>query len=146
MYNVYQVKFNDTLDTIANAFGISKEELLSINNMKGNIGYGDFIVVPTNKSNFVNYTIKKGDTIYGIASMYNVPVDNILSINGLNKDDYIYPGENIMIPRIGVGTYLVQEGDTIKDVIKYSNMDDIMMMNDKIYLLPNQLITYTKSN
>ena len=80
MYNVYQVKIGDTLDGIANLFGITKEELLSINNIKENIGYGDFIVVPTTVSNFMNYTIKKGDTIYGIAAKYNIPVDNILSI------------------------------------------------------------------
>ncbi len=143
MYNVYQVKFNDTLDSIANNFGITKEELLSINNM-GDIKYGDLIVVPSNVSNFTNYTVEKGDTLYSIATRFNVSVDSLLSLNGLNKDDYIYPGENIIIPKNGVGVYVVKEGDTLSDIISKSSLNDIVGMNNKIYLLPNQLIVYTK--
>lgn len=143
MYNVYQVKFNDTLDSIANNFGITKEELISINNM-GDIKYGDLIVVPSNVSNFTNYTVEKGDTLYSIATRFNVSVDSLLSLNGLNKDDYIYPGENIIIPKNGVGIYIVKEGDTLSDIISRSSLNDIVGMNNKIYLLPNQLIVYTK--
>lgn len=143
MYNVYQVKFNDTLDSIANNFGITKEELISINNM-GDIKYGDLIVVPSNVSNFTNYTVEKGDTLYSIATRFNVSVDSLLNLNGLNKDDYIYPGENIIIPKNGVGVYVVKEGDTLSDIISRSSLNDIVGMNNKIYLLPNQLIVYTK--
>ena len=143
MYNVYQVKFNDTLDSIANNFGITKEELLSINNM-GDIKSGDLIVVPSNVSNFTNYTVEKGDTLYSIATRFNVSVDSLLILNGLNKDDYIYPGENIIIPKNGVGVYVVKEGDTLSDIISRSSLNDIVGMNNKIYLLPNQLIVYTK--
>lgn len=144
MYNVYQVKFNDTLDSIANNFGITKDELISINNMGNNIKYGDLIVVPSNISNFTNYTVEKGDTLYSIATRFNVSVDSLLSLNGLNKDDYIYPGENIIIPKSGVGTYVVKEGDTLSSLTNKSNLNDIVSMNSRIYLLPNQLIVYTK--
>lgn len=143
MYNVYQVKFNDTLDSIANNFGITKEELISINNM-GDIKYGDLIVVPSNVSNFTNYTVEKGDTLYSIATRFNVSVDSLLNLNGLNKDDYIYPGENIIIPKNGVGIYIVKEGDTLSNITSRSSLNDIVGMNNKIYLLPNQLIVYTK--
>ena len=143
MYNVYQVKFNDTLDSIANNFGITKEELISINNI-GTIKYGDLIVVPSNVSNFTNYTVEKGDTLYSIATRFNVSVDSLLNLNGLNKDDYIYPGENIVVPKSGIGIYIVKEGDTLADVVTKSSSNDITGMNTKIYLLPNQLIVYTK--
>ena len=143
MYNVYQVKFGDTLDSIANNFGITKEELISINNI-GNIKYGDFIVVPSNVSNFINYTVEKGDTLYSIATRFNTSVDSLLSLNGLNKDDYIYPGENIIVPKSEIGVYLVKEGDTLSNIISKSSLNDITGMNSKIYLLPNQLIVYTK--
>ena len=146
MYSVYQVNFGDTLDSIANNFGISREELIGLNNLNGTITYGDFIVVPTNGSNFMQYVIEKGDTIYSIADRFNVSVDSILNINGLNKNDYIYPGDVIMIPKSGVGTYIVKEGDTILDITKLGELNDIINMNEKIYLLPNQLIMYTKSN
>ena len=45
MYNVYQVMFGDTLESIANKYGITIDELISING-NSDIKYGDFIVVP----------------------------------------------------------------------------------------------------
>lgn len=146
MYSVYQVNFNDTLDSIANNFGITREELIAINNINGSISYGDYIVVPANGTNFMEYKVQKGDSVYSIAERFNVSVDSILNINGLNRDDYIYPGDIMMIPKNGVGTYIVKEGDTILDIIKLSDINDVINMNERIYLLPNQLIMYTKSN
>ena len=143
MYNVYQVKYNDTLDSIAKNFGITKDELISINNI-GDISYGSFIVVPSNVSKFLNYTVEKGDTLYSIATRFNTTVDSLVSLNGLNKDDYIYPGEAIIVPRNGIGTYVTKEGDTLTNIISRSSLEDIINMNSKIYLLPNQLIVYTK--
>ena len=58
--------------------------------------------------------------------------------------EYIYPGEVIIIPKSSINTYVVKEGDTILDILKLSTMDELMDKNDKIYLLPNQLIVYGK--
>ena len=143
MYKVYQVKINDTLKSIADTFGLSVEELISINGAGEDIKYGDFIVVPNNNANFMNYTIQKGDTLYSIASKFGISLDSILSLNGLTKDEYIYPGEVILIPKEGIGTYVVKEGDTLDVIIRKSNLEDIIS-NNKLYLLPNQLIVYSK--
>ena len=143
MYNVYQVMFGDTLESIANKYGITIEELISING-NGDIGYGDFIVVPSKVSDFMNYTIQKGDTLYSISRKYNVPVDSIISLNGLNQDDYLYPNEVIIIPKSSINTYVVKEGDTLTDILKFTTMEELLNRNDKIYLLPNQLIVYGK--
>ena len=124
-------------------YGITIDELVSING-NSNIGYGDFIVVPSKISDFMNYTVLEGDTLYTIASKYNVSVDSIVALNGLNKYEYIYPGEVIIIPKSSINTYVVKEGDTILDILKLSTMDELMDKNDKIYLLPNQLIVYGK--
>ena len=51
MYGVYQVRYEDTIGSIANAFGITEDELMMLNNISS-INYGDFIVVPNNQSNF----------------------------------------------------------------------------------------------
>ena len=122
MYNVYQVMFGDTLESIANKYGITIDELVSING-NSNIGYGDFIVVPSKISDFMNYTVLEGDTLYTIASKYNVSVDSIVALNGLNKDEYIYPGEVIIIPKSSINTYVVKEGDTILDILKTKDPD-----------------------
>ena len=144
MYDVYQVKFSDTLETIANNFGISSNELMSINNINGNLKYGDYIVVPSNNTNLVNYIVEKGDTLYSIAQKHNIPVDVIVNINGMINDDYIYPGEILMIPKPKINTYIVKEGDTLSDIVAKSDLNDIITQNTRIYLLPNQLIVYTK--
>lgn len=149
MYDVYQVKFNETMDSIANKLGITKEELISLNTIGDNVKYGDLIVIPSMKSEYMNYTIKKGDSIYSIALRFNVPVDSILSLNGIKKNEYIYPGDTLMIPKNGTNgtnTYMVKEGDTLDDIASISNLDDILNQNSKIYLMPNQVIIYTKSN
>jgi LysM repeat protein len=133
--------FGDTLESIANKYGITIDELIKINS-NSDIKYGDFIVVPRNVSAFITYTIIEGDTLYSIASKYNVSVDSILALNGLNKDEYLYPGEVIIIPKSSINTYVVKEGDTILDVLRLASMDELMSKNSKIYLLPNQLIVY----
>ena len=145
MYNVYQVMFGDTLESIANKYGITIDELISING-NSDIKYGDFIVVPSKVSEFMNYEVVEGDTIYSVALKYNVPVNSILVLNGLNPDEYIYPGEVIVIPKSSINTYVVKEGDTLVDILKIVPMEELMTKNDKIYLLPNQLIVYGKSN
>lgn len=146
MYKVYQVMSGDTVESIASKFNVSVDELLSLNGVsKNDIVPGTLLVVPTTNNNFTNYVIEKGDTLYTISSKYNVPVDMIVLLNGLNKNDYIYPGETIILPKEGIGVYFTNEGDSLKDIVRYSNLNDIVTLNDKIYLRPNQVILYTKS-
>ena len=147
MYKVYQVISGDTIDSIAKKYNISIDELLSLNGLSSNnVVPGTFLVVPSTNTNFINYVIEKGDTLYTISSKYNVPVDIITLLNGLNKTDYIYAGETIILPKESIGVYFTNDGDSLKDIVKYSNLDDIVTLNDKIYLRPNQVILYTKSN
>ncbi len=143
MYNVYQVKLSDTLESIANNFGITKEELISINDFKDNIKYGDMIVVPKGRSNFTNYIIQKGDTMYSIAKKYNVDVNSLMNMNGLNPNEYIYPGETLLIP-MNIKTYTIQEGDTLNDLLNKMSIDELLKQNSNIYLLPSQVIVYGK--
>ena len=46
-----------------------------------------------------SYEIKKGDTLYQISKEYNVNTKLLAQLNGLNLDDYIYPGQTILIPK-----------------------------------------------
>ncbi len=143
MYNVYQVRYDDTMDSIASAFGITKDELAMLNNIN-NLTYGDFIVVPNSSNDFFKYEIKKGDNLYGIASKYGTTIENLISLNGLNKNDYIYPGEVLLIPKSKIGRYEVKEGDTLNKILALTSIEDILDNNSNIYLLPNQVILYTK--
>ena len=47
---------------------------------------------------FTVYYVKSGDTLWNIAKKYRVTVDSLKEVNEL-KDDFIYPGEQLIIPK-----------------------------------------------
>lgn len=141
MYQVYKVLSNDTFSSIADRFSIDVSELERIN---GNSSFdvGDMIVVPNN-SMYVNYVVKKGDSLYSIAKNFDQDVNILYNINGIKEGDYIYPGEELLIPRRDIFTYVTIDGDTIKSVSLKSgiSIDKLIGENDFI-LEPGQLIIY----
>lgn len=145
MYEVYQIAFGDTLEKIANKFGITLDELKKLNNgISGFLRPGMLIVVPSSNNNFSKYIIEKGDNLYSIAKKFNVSVDTLYAINGLSKDEYIYPGEIILIPKENISVYMTKDGDTITDLNTLGQLNEILTLNSKIYLLPNQAVLYKK--
>ena len=66
-------------------------------------------------------------------------------INGLNENDYIYPGQEILVPNEGVSIY-VTENDTLRDVASKLGLseEEIVKQNETLYLLPEQIIIYKK--
>lgn len=149
MYTIYQVMPGDNLQVISDKFNTSIENLRKINSLPFNydLTVGEQIIVPSiSKEPFIYYTIRKGDNMYEIARKYNVDLNTLLRINGLNKDDYIYPGEELMIPQGNIQTYIVENGETLYDVSNKlnTNVDKIIEDNDSIYLLPGQLLIIKK--
>lgn len=144
MYKIYQVGPNETVDSIANFFGINVEDLKQINGIGDNMQLvaGTFLIIPDKKQNgFINYEIQKGDTMYGISKKYNVNLKNLFELNGLEESDYIYPGETLKIPVSNETTYTTKRGDTLESIAKELNttVDQIIKQNI-IYLLENQMI------
>ena len=92
------------------------------------------------------YTIKSGDSLYQIARKYNINPDLLASLNGLNMNDYIYPGQMIMIPKSGYSYYLTKEGDTIDTVANTFGVpiDKFLSDNKILYLLDGQLLVKKK--
>jgi len=155
VYQVYKVEASDTLDSIARKFGITVQELRNINGI-GEIYAGGYILVPSqnsssqnisnqsNSSMYETYLVKSGDNIYAISKEYGIPFETLLRINGLNKDDYIYPGQQLLIPASSSGAYVTLESDTINSLYnKYkNNWESFLSQNQTIYVVPDQLITY----
>ena len=95
-------------------------------------------------SYFTYYTIEKGDNLYEIARKYNINPKLLAAINGIKDNEYIYPNQELMIPKSGYSYYITGEGDTlegVKDAFK-TNMDGILEYNKTIYLLPEQILVY----
>ena len=147
MYTIYNVRYGDTLDQIAINFGVTVDELKKINGIDYNqVMMGDQIIVPNNQKDYLkSYIVITGDTLYDIARRNNVDVNTLLLLNGMNQNDFLYPGQEIVIPVSDNKIYITKENDTISKVLTDTNMtlEDLMNKNPNIYLLPEQMIILT---
>ena len=146
MYRVYQVQVNDTLETIAKMLNTSIDNLKKINGIKNDVSLmpGSFLIIPVTDDRFTIYSVKKGDTIYSIAQANGLNEDLLLMVNGLNKEDYIYPNQELIIPSKNYKYYVTKEGDTLATIANDLKIDynTILKNNDEIKLLEDQLIIY----
>ena len=145
MFDKYRVKSNENIDMIAKKFDTTSEILKSINNIyfDSDVREGTELIVPKNKEKYFNtYTIESGDSLYKIAQKYNINPTLLANLNGLNMDDYIYPNQEIMIPKSGYSYYITAEGDTINTVADMFNIskENLLNQNDTIYLLKDQIL------
>lgn len=145
MYDKYLIQQGDNLTSIAKKFNTEENVILEINNIPfpDLIRAGKEIIVPTNKNQYFEYyTIKKGDTLYGIARENNINPDLLALLNGLNSADYIYPNQEILIPKANYSYYVTKEGDTLDIVANRFNQsrESLINNNQTIYLLEGQLL------
>lgn len=95
--DIYVVKNGDTIDTIANRFGVSVNQLIRDNELTNpyNLIPGEVIVI-ANPSQI--YTVQEGDTKEAIAASFNISVNELLRNNPIISNmGYVYPGEVLYI-------------------------------------------------
>ena len=145
MFDKYKIRPDDDLKKIALRFNTNPEMIMDINNLyfEDEFRAGMEIIVPKGKEKYFNiYTIEKGDSLYKIAEKYNINPTLLGSLDGLNMEDYIYPNQEILIPKSGYSYYITAEGDTLDTVAKTFNIKkaDLLNQNDTIYLLKDQIL------
>ena len=93
---------------------------------------------------FTYYTIEKGDNLYEISRKYNINPKLLAAMNGIEDNEYIYPGQELMIPKSGYSYYITGDGDTLKGVADAfrTDVDKLINFNKTIYLLPDQILVY----
>jgi len=144
MYDAYQVKPSDTLENIAQNLGVTVDILREINGLSSeyHLTPGEVIVIPvTNKNPFRTYIVKSGDSLYAIANRFGIPLDTLLQVNGLDKDEYIYPNQELLVPRGNINLFVTKEGSTLDDVVKALNTtkEAFVNQNPVVYLQADQL-------
>lgn len=149
MYEVYQIKDGDTIDSIAKNYGTTAGVLKQINGNYSDsyIKSGNQIVVPIEKVQpYQYYTVKKGDNMYEIAKSNDVDYTLLLQINGLDEGDYIYPNQTILIPKKGIKIYMTKKNDTLDLVANKMgvSLDELVKNNKNIYLRDEQILTFMK--
>ena len=150
MFEKYTIQNGESLTSIAKKFDTNVNMLLDINNIsyEDMLRAGSEIIVPKSKEKYFEYyTIEKGDNLYRIALKYNINPELLSNLNGLMMDDYIYPGQELLIPKSGYSYYITTEGDTLDIVANRFKVskNKIMTENEKIYLMPDQLLVYKNS-
>lgn len=145
MYDVYQIKVGDNINSIANMYNTTSEVIRMLN-PNSSFGVGTTIVVPKINKYFEMYNIQKGDSLYEIARRYNTDYNLLALLNGLNVNDYIYPNTTILVPKKDVKYYITKENDTIMNVNKLLGSDVVRLLdeNKNIYLKEGQLIVYSE--
>lgn len=94
---IHVVQTGDTIQTIADYYGISVTSLIQDNGLDdpNNLVIGQSIVIAFPE---ITYTVKEGDTLIDIANSFNVTVIQLLINNPyLSERDYIVPGDIIVI-------------------------------------------------
>lgn len=148
MYEIYTIQPGDTIDTIAQKLNIGPELIYQLNDLPEgmNLSIGENIVVPKNNNVFSYYTIKKGDNLYQIAKDYDINYNVLAKINGLKPNDYIYPGQIIIVPNRNIIMYVTDEEDTIESISQELAIDipTLLTDNPNIQLKADQIIIKRK--
>lgn len=144
----YIVKEGDTLLSIAEAFQVRVIDLITQNKLEDIyiLQPGTEIIIPVDMPlGFTSYIVKKGDNLYEISRrLGNITATQLAEVNGLEINEYIYPGQKLIVPKPGVRVYITKDGDTIRTVAEEIGTNDknLIVYNPNIYLLPEQLIAY----
>lgn len=127
----HRVRQGETLLAIAGQYEVTVEEIQAANNMDDVlIRAGDELIIPvqgaaaepveeapvdqgeTVESRF-EYTVQPGDTIVSIAARFGSTVEEILIANNLVNNDFIRPGDVLLIPVSEVPTEVLDSTSTV---------------------------------
>lgn len=101
---IHVVKDGETVQSIADSYGITAERLILENEIDrpNRLATGETLVVQIPD---ITHIVEQGDTLGSIADKYGVPVSQLLRNNTYISDrEYIYPGETIVISFQGIKT------------------------------------------
>lgn len=170
----YTVQSGDTLSSIATRYGVTVENLASINGLSNpNLIYpGEVLkIYPENNRNIVNrdkmefsstYIVRLGDTLSFIARRFDTTVNDLVELNDIANPNLIYPGEILKIPTVGnedsksssarqyTKTYIVQRGDTLTSIsrkfdISVDRLAEINNIQDINLIYPGQVLKIESS-
>ena len=131
--NTYTVKAGDSLWKIANMYGLTVDELKSLNNLTSdNLTVGQILKVTNdsgNNSKDNTYTVKAGDSLWNIANKYGITVNELKNLNGLSSNTLMI-GQVLKVPS-GGNTYTVKSGDSLWSIAnRYgTTVDELKQLN-----------------
>ncbi|MCX8164518.1 MAG: LysM peptidoglycan-binding domain-containing protein [Aquificaceae bacterium] len=155
-YALYEVKRGDTLEKIAESFGVDVKTLKDFNDLKGDkLVEGQRIKIPAknaskNKEPYDFYTLKTGGRLKDVSKVTGVPLRELERLNPDLKDKFIKAGTKVKVPagnsidRGGAETakaggedyelYVVKRGGKLEHVAKATGtpLKELERLNPKL--------------
>ncbi len=98
-YEEYVIQANDTLNSIAEKFGLSLQTVVSVNQIKSaaSLWIGSTLMIPDRDGSL--YIVKEGDTLLSITQQFGLAMSakTLGEVNGL-MDDELAAGQKLFIP------------------------------------------------
>jgi len=144
---VYQVAPGDTVEQLADRFGVDTWTIVNNNELRSadTISVGaQLTILPVSG---LLYTVQPGDTLAGIAARYQVDLGPIIDFNYLSDADYIAVGMELILPGASPippaapatvpnapqapTVYVVAPGDTVYSIAKRFSIEpsDLVVAN-----------------
>lgn len=98
-YTAYCIKSGDMISRIAEAYNVTQDTILSVNNIHASrsIQPGQYLKIPSMPG--ILYSVKKdGETLNSIAEKYNVDVQKCALANNVATTDELAAGRTIFVP------------------------------------------------
>jgi len=116
-YQTYRVKSGDMIGFIADAFDVTQDTIISVNNIKQSrlIQPGQYLKIPSMPG--IIYTVKKnGETAATIAEKYKVNAEKTALANNVSLDSELKAGTSLFVPEAELDWATRQEinGDLFK--------------------------------
>ena len=116
-YQTYRVKSGDMIGFIADAFDVTQDTIISVNNIKQSrlIQPGQYLKIPSMPG--IIYTVKKdGETPVTIADKYKVSADKCALANNVSLETELKAGTSLFVPEAELDWATRQEinGDLFK--------------------------------
>lgn len=135
----YLVRKGNTLDGVAEAFHVSREDIKRWNGLKNNhlLAGARLKIFPSAPMETVRYTVRRGDTVRDISQSFGLRPVRIIVCNGLQDGVVIRPGETLVlykevknkptIYRVKKGSNLTRIAEVFdvraKDIMRWNNLD-----------------------
>ncbi len=98
-YTEYTIQEGDSLDSIAQRFGLTRETIISVNQIKSttSLFIGSTLQIPDRNGTL--YTVKEGDTLSSIVQQLNLSLGwkALSDVNGL-RNESVSAGDKLFIP------------------------------------------------
>ncbi len=134
---IYTVQSGDTLYGISKQYGVSIDEIKSLNNLTNNtISKGQILKIPSTITT-IDYIVKKGDSLYSIARDYDTTVSELVRLNNLTSNN-LSIGQQLIIAiddnttPVTYKDYIVKKGDSLWTIANSNNtsVDEIKKINN----------------